>query len=60
MVTNPGQQLLTGSFQPIDGDEWELGAYTPADAVPDYAQFIGTILQSIDSIQEAAGAGGSH
>ncbi|PPR01534.1 hypothetical protein CVT26_015139 [Gymnopilus dilepis] len=60
MVTNPGQHLLSGSFQPIDGDEWELRAYTPADAVPDCAQFIGTILQSITSFQDAAGGGGSR
>lgn len=27
MVEDPGRQLATGSFHPIDDDEWEEDAY---------------------------------
>ena len=27
MTLNPGRQLATGSFQPIDDDDWERDAY---------------------------------
>ncbi len=27
IVANPGQQLISGSFNPINNDEWEVDAY---------------------------------
>lgn len=60
IVTNPGRQLLTGSFQPVDDEEWENEAYVTAGEILDYVDALSEVLRGVTLFQQAAASAGHY